>query len=330
MRRPKVLLIRLSSMGDLIVLTSTLSLLEEAGAEVHLLTKERFFPLFEGDPRVKGLIPFQRGIAGILRTSKDLRAKKFDYAFDLHVKTATLTLLTLSGAKHRAKYQKRILERRRAIRSHRKIEEIPVAHLYAEPMMRLMGLDLEVPDPEILRWAQPSIEPPEPYAVLVPGGHSRTKRWPEEHYRELSRLLSQREITPVLAGDSGDSGLCERIAANVVSSIDLCGSTDLLELAGLLRGARFVVANDSGPAHLTAALGTPLYVFFGPTDPTFGFRPRGGHVRVFEREMACRPCALHGEDRCPGSENLCLSTILPEEVHEAIEHDLENLASDSS
>ena len=321
MHRSQVLLIRLSSRCDLIVLTSTLSLLEEAGAEVHLLTKEKFFPLFEGDPRVKGLIPFQRGVAGILMTSGDLRAMEFDYAFDLHVKPATLSLLWLSGAKQKARYHKRVLERRRAIRSHRAIEEIPVAHLYAEPVKRLLGIDMEVPDPEIRRWKRPPFDLPDPYAVLVPGGRSRTKRWPFEHYRDLAQGITDRGLTVVIAGDWGDSELCSRIAKDVEGSMDHCGRTDLLELSGLLRGARFVVANDSGPAHLAAALGTPLYVFFGPTDPGFGFRPRGGPVRVFEREMPCRPCALHGEDRCPVDENRCLVAIHPDEVLDAIDGD---------
>jgi ADP-heptose:LPS heptosyltransferase len=314
MPHPRVLLIRLSSLGDLIVLTSTLSLLETAGAEVDLLTKREYFPIFKGDPRVRRLIPFERGIRGILRTARSLRSERYDVAFDLHVKPATLALLLLSGAAHRARYRKRSLSRHLAVRAHRTLPEVPVAELYARPVLRLLELETGIPDPEIRGFRTPAGAPKPPYAVLVPGGRSRTKRWPEDHYRALARELSAAGETVVLAGDRGDAGLCARIRGDDPKIVDLSGRTDLPALAGLLHGARYAVANDSGPAHLAAAVGTPLYVFFGPTHPSFGFRPRGSRVRVLEREMDCRPCALHGEDRCPHPVNHCLARIPPETV----------------
>jgi ADP-heptose:LPS heptosyltransferase len=330
MHRSRVLLIRLSSLGDLVILTSTLSLLEKAGAEVHLLTKREYFPLFEGDPRIRRLIPFERGLRGILRTAVDLRMMQFDVAFDLHVKAATLLLLALSGVKQKARYRKRALLRRRAIRRHQSIEEIPVSHLYAEPVTRLLDLEADVPPPKVLRFERPPVEIKKPYVVLVPGGKSQTKRWPETHYRELARKLRTLGLRIVLAGDAGDTALCTKVAEGVEKTVNLCGKTDLLELAGLLKEAEFVVANDSGPAHLAAALRTPLYVFFGPTHPSFGFRPQGSRVRLFEQEMDCRPCALHGEDRCRFEENRCLTEIDPKEVLEVIAEDIQEVGERGS
>jgi ADP-heptose:LPS heptosyltransferase len=94
----------------------------------------------------------------------------------------------------------------------------------------------------------------------------------------------------------------------------VAGDLDIMGLAAILERARIVIANDSGPAHLAAAVGTPVVTLFGPTHEAFGFAPRGPAVRVISRDLPCRPCSIHGGTRCPRKRRACLDDIPPAEV----------------
>ncbi|HEY6000915.1 MAG TPA: glycosyltransferase family 9 protein, partial [bacterium] len=78
--------------------------------------------------------------------------------------------------------------------------------------------------------------------------------------------------------------------------------------------AGIVIANDSGPAHIAAAVGAPVVALFGPTHEAFGFAPRGERVRVVSRDRPCRPCSVHGGTRCPRGHRACLDDIAPAQV----------------
>ena len=81
------------------------------------------------------------------------------------------------------------------------------------------------------------------------------------------------------------------------------------QIAATLRAADLAIGNDSGLTHLAVAAGTPALVLFGPTVPALGFLPVGSH-RVVERpELGCRPCAVHGGERCPRGDHACLAEI---------------------
>ena len=119
----------------------------------------------------------------------------------------------------------------------------------------------------------------------------------------------------MIAGDASDREAAEAVRALIPGGAPLlAGRTGLPELAALLQRARVVIANDSGPAHLAAAVGSPVVALFGPTHEAFGFTPRGERVRVISRPLACRPCTVHGGVRCPRGRRACLDDILPGEV----------------
>jgi lipopolysaccharide heptosyltransferase I len=128
---------------------------------------------------------------------------------------------------------------------------------------------------------------PEPtrYAVLLPGTNWLTKRWPVESFAALVDPLRERfGLETVVAGAAGDKALAAKIGG-----IDLTGRTSLRQLAALLEGADLVIANDSGPMHIAAALGRPLVAIFGPTNPV----RTGPYHRldtVVRMDIICSPC----------------------------------------
>ena len=149
-----------------------------------------------------------------------------------------------------------------------------------------------------------------PYAVLLPGTNWATKRWPADKFAKLVTPLRDRfGLASVYAGTSTDAQLAT--AGVSEGAIDLCGQTDLKQLAALIEGASLVIANDSGPMHIAAALGRPLVTLFGPTNPV----RTGPHLRpesVLRLDLPCSPCYAR---RCVHTS--CLNWLEPQSVLDA-------------
>jgi heptosyltransferase-2 len=151
---------------------------------------------------------------------------------------------------------------------------------------------------------------------LHPGSIWPTKRWPAERYALLTaRLVKEAGARVILIGAREDQELSCRIAAqSCVETFDWTGKTTLSELMQLMRRLSLMVTNDSGPMHIAAASGVPTLAIFGPTTRELGFFPHGPGHRVLEKNLACRPCGLHGGRLCPEGHFLCMGLITVEEV----------------
>lgn len=153
--------------------------------------------------------------------------------------------------------------------------------------------------------------------TIAPGSVWNTKRWPWERYAELVRLFERRGHTVALIGGPEDAELCRRILreADVERSFSTAGTLSVLQSTALIRRSRALVTNDSAPLHLASAVGTPVVAIFGATSPSYGFGPRGPQDQVIEvLGLPCRPCAVHGGNRCPIGTFECMLTIDAERV----------------
>ena len=153
-----------------------------------------------------------------------------------------------------------------------------------------------------------------PVALLFPGAGADSKRWPLPRFLELAVALNRRGVRPVLVMGPVEReriGPAPRRAAEGVAEV--LEIEDLLALAGVCAAARVVIGNDSGPAHLAAALGTPVLALFGPTDErTWG--PRGdGRVRILRAGRGAE------ERRRASMENLPVEPVIAAAVELAIE-----------
>lgn len=154
-------------------------------------------------------------------------------------------------------------------------------------------------------------------ALLAPGAaFSWTKRWPAERFGRLADRLAARGFSPALVIGPGEEPLAEaaRLAAGKAHPPVLGVDLDPVGIAALAARARVVVANDSGPMHLAAAVGTPVVALFGPTDPG-RTGPRGPVWQVLDRYVFCSPCYLK---QCPYRHE-CMTGIDVEEVAAAVE-----------
>jgi heptosyltransferase-2 len=183
----------------------------------------------------------------------------------------------------------------------------------------LQLLDVSPPSPQdvLLRAPAPNashvrelIAMRRPLLGIVPGSaNGPAKRWPAEAYAELADMAAEEwGAQPLILGGRADAEVAKAVTdAASCDCIDLAGRTDLLDLAALLRGCRAVVANDTGAAHLSAALSCPTLVVFGPTDPR-RTRARGPRVRVVSLGAFCQPCM---SPVC-ALDHRCLADLTPE------------------
>ncbi|OGC93779.1 MAG: lipopolysaccharide heptosyltransferase II [candidate division Zixibacteria bacterium RBG_16_53_22] len=155
------------------------------------------------------------------------------------------------------------------------------------------------------------------FAVIAPGSVWATKRY--AHYPALIDLIYDKlDLPVVLVGGPDDNDLAAFVTRSVAHMPhDLCGQTSLMQSAAIISKARIVFCNDSAPAHMAAALGTPVVAIFGPTVPAFGFSPYSENSAVVDiGHLDCRPCSSHGTRKCPRGHFKCMNELSPEKVLE--------------
>lgn len=151
-----------------------------------------------------------------------------------------------------------------------------------------------------------------PVVALCPGStNSRAKRWPAERFAALADLLAEEAGAQVLLVGSGEEAEVSAEVARAARSrpLDLTGRTKLAESAALLSVCDLLVTNDTGPAHLADAVGCPVVVVFGPTDPVTT-RPFSERAVVVRRPPDCAPCMLRD---CP-IDHRCMTAVSPRDV----------------
>lgn len=154
------------------------------------------------------------------------------------------------------------------------------------------------------------------YFVLAPGAtYGSSKVWPHERYAAVARrLAADRRWTPVVVGNANErmsaAALIEGASAN---GRNLAGDLALKDLIAVLRGARVVIGNDSGPVHVAAALGVPTVAIFGPTSPGWT-APRGSAVRIVAASTECAPCFAR---ECSSGKLECMTRVGVDDVYRA-------------
>lgn len=145
-----------------------------------------------------------------------------------------------------------------------------------------------------------------------------TKRWPLQNFARLIAEMTDDNTLCVLVGGKADAYLAAKISEITTAKvINLMGKTNIPELMSVMPRLKLFITNDSGPMHIATAFNVPTIAIFGPTTKELGFFPYGEGHRVIEKQLKCRPCALHGGKKCPHGHFLCMRLITPKEVIDA-------------
>ncbi|MCK9409227.1 MAG: lipopolysaccharide heptosyltransferase II [Bacteroidetes bacterium] len=157
--------------------------------------------------------------------------------------------------------------------------------------------------------------------AIAPGSVWNTKRWLPERFSQLARMLANDGYQILIVGGKEDAELGQLICETSVHKLihNAAGKMTLLQSAELLRRCCVLVTNDSAPLHIGVAMRIPVVAIFGATVPEFGFAPYGDHDRVVETKgLSCRPCAIHGGQKCPIGTFVCMKNIDATMIHEHV------------
>lgn len=324
-----VLVVRLSSLGDVVLTAPVFDNLRRAWPEARLtlLVKKAFAPALAGHPAVHELLMFEDlGVWGALR---EIRRRRFDVLVDLHDTLRSRIWAMFSGAGRVVRYRKRAWARRLLVCFKRPSSDLAgkTVDRYLETLA-VLGVDVRdraprLPAPADGLPAAAAALGAGPWIVLSPGALHATKRWPAERFAAAADRLAEDfrsaggAAPPVLlVGSPSDRPSAEAVLETLQGpALNLTGRTSLKELMALLSRAAVLLCNDSGAMHLGAALGVPTVAVFGPTVEAFGFFPSGEKTAVVQNAgLACRPCSLHGGRRCPEKHFRCMADVTVDRV----------------
>jgi heptosyltransferase-2 len=330
---PRILAVRFSSIGDIVLITPLLRALKARHPDCYLAvaTKEEFAPLLRHNPHIDRIIEFAAGDQ-LKQLARDLRAERFSHHLDLHGSMRSRALRWLVRGRWHG-YPKHRLARATLIRTKRNIYRSgtpPVAERFFAAARSLevapdgQPADLYL-DPEERKQARAwlstrGLGEGRRVVVVAPMAAHFTKRWPVGHWQELVSHLTAGKVDVAVVGGSSDVAVCESVAdAGGIHAASAAGKTGLLGTASLIECARVVVAGDTGVMHMSTALDTPVVALFGPTVKPLGFFPYQAKATILELDMACRPCSKMGGPVCPLGHHRCLNDISPGEVAAAVE-----------
>ena len=325
------LVFRLSALGDVLLTTGVLEYLHsEYNWRFHVLTKDSFAPVFANNPAVELVLQLQEKhlrISPMLALFMQLADTYAGWGLlDLHG-TLRSRLLGAIWRGPVARYPKQGFARRIFLASGRRwckklLDHTTVAQRYAMAVTK-DSIDAGRLVPRMYltdderRDARKRLEEtfgdaalhaadglPHPVA-LHPYATHPGKAWPAEHWHALVTDMDSAGI-PWIALGQGDAMFPGRAE-------EYSNTTSVREAAALLAECRVLVTGDSGPMHISNAVGTPVVALFGPTTREWGFYPTGEKDRVLELPLDCRPCSLHGKKDCP-IHTKCLADISPETV----------------
>ena len=318
----RILVIKPSSLGDVVHGLAFLAAIRRCypDAEIDWVIARGIDGLLEGHPMISKLWvidkdrwkrPLSLGstIAELRALHSGMRERNYDIAVDLQGLFRSGLIAWLSGSKVRV-----------GIEGSREGSGMFYTHIApADPALhavdrclaaaRYIGCaDGPVEFPVL---SSPYPLPDGDYAVIVPGARWQTKRWAPERFGELASMLP---IRSYVVGSSEDTWLADKVVGHSGGHAEsLAGKTNLKQLATVLKGARFVITNDTGTMHIAAGLGVPVVAIFGPTDPA-KTGPYGPIHTVLYGDLQCSPCRK--KHHCPGA--ACMNTITVDDVRAAL------------
>ncbi|MEO5360706.1 MAG: glycosyltransferase family 9 protein [Nitrospirota bacterium] len=300
----KILIVKPSSLGDVVHSLPVLNALHKAHlcASVHWVIASGFAGLLEGHPMIEKLwiinkdrwkrpSEFINTYREITTLAGTLKAERYDLVIDLQGLLRSGLITSLSRCQTRVGFKE---AREGSTMCYTHLVEGGRDIHAVDRYMKIAGFagatDVEIEFPLLYEditeaWAGELKKGQ--YIVMTPGAAWATKRWSAQNFGQLAAMFS---IPTVVVGGRGDYGLAEEVVEySRGMAINAAGKTTLKELATIIRDARFMVTNDTGPMHIAAAAGVTVFAVFGPTDPR-RTGPYGTAHTVIGRDIACRAC----------------------------------------
>lgn len=324
----KIVVIQTAFPGDVILATPIFEALRDAWPDSHLtaVVRPESLLLLRDNPYINDVLIYDkygndRGLKGLLRISGLIKSVDWAVIIQRYLRSALIAYL--AGIKRRTGFE--------SSRFRFLYTEAKPYHKDRHEVLRCLDLidvtETERYRPRIFTTDETRVKTDilirenaikDEFAVMVPGSVWATKRYP--HYADLIDMVKEEfGLDTVLLGSADDVEVSKSIVNDARHKpLDLTGETDLLVSAEIISRSRIAFTNDSAPAHMAAAVGTPVIAIFGPTIPEFGFSPYSDVSEVVDiGQLHCRPCSTHGSKKCPEKHFRCMLELTPERVVKA-------------
>ena len=307
----KILIIRFSSIGDIVLTTPVIRCLaRQKNAEIHYLTKNTYLPILLDNPYVHAVHTFKLSLREVM---PGLQKEKFDYVVDLHKNLRSFQvkfrLKSRSGS-----FPKHNLEKWLMVQfKWNKLPNIHIVDRYFRAIQNLQvtydgqGLDYFISEQDAKSAAQKI--PETVYIAFAIGAAHATKKLPVEKIDQICQSLS---LPIVLLGGTEESGSGALLASKYEHVTSLCGSTSIQESAAIIKKSVLLISHDTGMMHIGAALKKPIVSIWGNTIPAFGMSPfypashTPGQILFEVKGLSCRPCSKIGFAKCPKGHFKCM------------------------
>jgi len=321
----KILVIKLRAIGDVLLSTAVLKNLRYnfPNAKIDFLTEPPAKEIVDGNPFIDELIIFEREKNNLIKFW-ELRKRKYDLVIDLFCNPRSALLTFITGAKYRVGYA----FRGRSYAYNVKLKPRKEVHHNVEfNLDALRAIGLEIIDKEIYIqlneeaekfaekfWKENNLNG-KMVIALNPSGTWETKRWGIEKFAKLGDIIAKNFNAKILIlwGNQKELEDAQKIFSIMEEKPLIPPKTNLKQLASILKRCSFTISNDSGPMHISTAVGTPTLGIYGPTNP-YAQGPYGEkHLWVRKEDLECIACNL---TKCPIG-NICMKDLTVETVFEA-------------
>ncbi|MDD5120247.1 MAG: lipopolysaccharide heptosyltransferase II [Candidatus Omnitrophica bacterium] len=332
----KVLVIKLSSLGDIILSTAALRAIREKfmrnNFKISFLIGEEYKDILLRSPYIDELLVCElknkdKGLAGLWSIGNILRKKNFDIVIDLQNNRASHILSYLSGSINRYGYDNKKFSflLNHVIKDEKPLVD-PVTHQFR--ILKMLGIDLldnrlelwpfaeDIKAVDELLNAQWLSQIQKIVGINISASKRwSTKTWPLEYLISLCEELGLKDIRVVITGTEEDVPFANILVNSLKNTkiINACGKTSINELAVLIKKCNVFISADSSPLHIASAVGTPFIALFGPTDHRRHLPPGKNHI-VINKDLNCSPCY---KTKCRSKR--CMEQISPAEVLAAVE-----------
>lgn len=312
----KVLVVRFSSIGDIVLTTPVLRCIKQQlkDIELHFIAKQQFITVIENNPYVDKFYTIKDSLAEVI---PQLKKENYDYVIDLHHNVRTLKLKLALGKKSFS-FNKLNLEKFLIVNF--KKNKLPQQHIvdrYFETVSKLgvtnddKGLDYFINEKDEIDVVSslPAMFHND-YHALVVGGSYFTKQIP---ISKLKEICTNSSLPLILLGGKEDTGIAEQVyQLHKNKVLNLCGKLNLNQSASIIQQANKVITSDTGLMHIAAAYKKDIISLWGNTIPEFGMGPylAGKNSQLLEvKNLSCRPCSKLGYKKCPKGHFKCMNDI---------------------
>ncbi|MEO6302256.1 MAG: glycosyltransferase family 9 protein [Bacteroidia bacterium] len=316
MQLKKILIIRFSSIGDIVLTTPVIRCAKAQlkGTEIHFVTKEVFKSILIHNPNIDKLHTFKEDVSEIY---DQLKTENFDVVIDLHKNLRSLRLKQKLGTKNYS-FNKINIQKFLAV-NFKQLKQLPNKHIverYFETIAPLgvindgKGLDHFIHENDRVEITSLLVgKEKNKFVALVVGGSYYTKKIP---LNKLIQICENVKLPVILLGGKEDKLIADELQKNFPGIINTCGQYTINQSASIIQQAEWVITSDTGLMHIASAYNKKIISVWGNTIPEFGMAPYlpGPENKIVEvSNLSCRPCSKLGFKKCPKDHFKCMNNI---------------------